>query len=199
MIEKPFSPAADRNKEPILGALKELLTGEDHKVLEVGSGTGQHGAFFSKAFPHLEWVYSDLERNHEGIKAWARQADNANLTGPLVYEAGKDPFPQGGYDLVFTANTLHIMSWKQVKTLIKDLGKNLSPGSRVAIYGPFNYGGAYTSESNERFDRSLKERDGRSGIRAFEDVKKQMESRGFRLLKDYGMPANNRLLAFLKI
>ena len=121
------------------------------------------------------------------------------VEGPIDYEVGVDKFPLKNVDLVYSANTFHIMSWKQVKTLIKEMGKVLISGNRVLVYGPFNYRGEYTSKSNEEFDFMLKQRDPKSGIRNFEEVKKQMDDKGFRLLKDYEMPANNRLLAFIKI
>ncbi|MEX0797946.1 MAG: DUF938 domain-containing protein [Bacteriovoracaceae bacterium] len=199
-MEKPFSPASARNKEPILEKFLELTTVEDRAVLEVGSGTGQHGIYFSQKLPHIKWTFSDVETNHPGIQMWMKEeGDGHNLKGPISYEVGKDEFPEGNYDIVFTANTLHIMSWKLVKTLIKALGNKLEPGARVLIYGPFNYHGNFTSKSNKDFDQMLSSRDPLSGIRSFEDVKKQMEQRGFRLLKDYEMPANNHLLAFIKI
>ncbi|MBC76630.1 MAG: hypothetical protein CME64_11505 [Halobacteriovoraceae bacterium] len=195
----PFSPAADRNKEHILGCLKELVTDEDKAVLEVGSGTGQHGVYFSSKLPGVRWIFSDLMENHSVIRAYIKNSGPSNLEGPLKYEIGVDKFPVKDIDLVFTANTFHIMSWKQVKTFIKELGKCLVPGNRFLVYGPFNYNGEYTSVSNEEFDTMLKQRDPKSGIRNFEEVKKQLDDKGFRLLKDYEMPANNRLLAFMKI
>ncbi|MCO4753047.1 MAG: DUF938 domain-containing protein [Bacteriovoracaceae bacterium] len=198
-MDKPFAPAAQRNAGPIFDCLKELIDSDDRRLLEIGSGTGQHGSYFAKEFKQLTWIFSDLEQNHQAIKAWIEDAGIDNYEGPLKYESGVDAFPARKIDIVYTANTFHIMSWKKVKTLIKAIGKELREGSRVFIYGPFNYNGQFTSESNKEFDQMLRERDPNSGIRGFEEVKKQMEDKGFRLLKDYEMPANNRLLAFLKI
>lgn len=198
-MSAPFSPAADRNKEPILEVLRDVVDADDRRLLEVGSGSGQHGAFFGSQFPNLSWVLSDREENHEGIKLWKREAGLDNLEGPLAYEIGKDPFPAGRFDIVFTANTFHIMSWKHVKTLIKALETRVRPGARFVVYGPFKYHDKETSRSNLEFDQMLRQRDPASGLRHFEDVKSQMEARGFRLLKDNEMPANNRALVFIKV
>lgn len=198
----PFSAAADRNKEPILKVLKELIESDDRALLEIGSGTGQHGIYFSRHFPELNWTLSDVEEHHSGILAALNELpeqERTNITGPLAYQIGKDPLPRGRFDLAYTSNTFHIMSWKLVKTLIKSLGMALRPGARFIVYGPFKYHDKETSPSNIAFDEMLKERDAASGIRYFEDVRKQMESKGFRLLKDYEMPANNRALAFIKM
>lgn len=194
----PFSPAADRNKQPILECLKDLVSNGE-TVMEVGSGTGQHGVFFAKELDGIRWVFTDRSENHSTIRSYIELSNGHMLEGPIDYEVGVDKFPLKKVDLVYSANTFHIMSWKQVKTLIKEMGKVLISGNRVLVYGPFNYRGEYTSKSNEEFDFMLKQRDPKSGIRNFEEVKKQMDDKGFRLLKDYEMPANNRLLAFIKI
>lgn len=193
------SPAAERNKGPILEVLKELIEGDDRAVLEVGSGTGQHGEFFAGAFPGLDWIYTDRPENLVELSRRQEASGLANLKGPVEYAAGTNPLPAGAFDLLFSANTFHIMGWKEVKTLIKEAGKNLGPGARFVVYGPFRYADRGLEPSNENFDQMLKARDPKSGIRLFEDVKNQAENRGFRLLKDYSMPANNRLLAFIKI
>lgn len=198
-MELAFSEAAQRNSEPIEKILTEIFDSEDSDVLEVGSGTAQHAVYIAKRHPNIYWHCSDQEVYHEGIKARLKEEKLRNVKGPIFYQVGSDSFPSGRFDILFTANTFHIMNWKLVKTLIKSAGLNLNEGARFLVYGPFNYNGEYTSESNEAFDQMLKSRDPSSGIRNFEDVRNQMESKGFRLLKDYEMPANNRLLAFIKI
>lgn len=196
---KPYSAACDRNKEPILEVLREFITSEDKKLLEVGSGTGQHAVFLAPHFKHLEWYTSDVPDNHAGIKEWLGEAKVPNIKGPFTFEVGKDDFPKNEFDIVFTANTFHIMSWKECKTLMKSLGQRLTEGAQVFIYGPFKYQGEYTSQSNAEFDESLKTRNPLSGIRAFEDVVNAMTKNGFSLTKDVEMPANNRILIFMRI
>lgn len=198
-MEKPYSPSSDRNKEPILTVLKEVIQRSDGRLLEIGSGTGQHAVFFAPEFPFLEWYPSDVSKNHLGIKLWLKESFAKNLKDPLKFEIGKDEFPKLKFDVVFTANTFHIMHWKECKTLMKMLGSRLREGARVVIYGPFKYGGEFTSESNALFDQELKSRDPLSGLRNFEDVHNALVKNGFELLEDYDMPANNRCLVFSRL
>ncbi|MEC7275553.1 MAG: DUF938 domain-containing protein [Bdellovibrionota bacterium] len=195
-MNKPFSPACERNKEPILSVLKEYGINEG-RLLEIGSGTGQHAVAFAGHFPKLHWVCSDVKENHAGIKEWLKEAKLSNIHGPETLKVGVDDFPdKRPFDFVFSANTLHIMSWKEDKALFKLLGKRLREPALVFFYGPFNYNGSFTSESNEQFDASLKERNPSSGIRNFEDVESALIKNGFKLIKDHEMPSNNRLLVF---
>lgn len=200
-MENPVNKtsAYERNKNPILNVLKEIF--EDHKlrVLEVGSGSGEHAAFFATYFKNIVWTTTDRLSEHERIKKTLKDAKLPNLRGPLEFEVGKDELPRYTYDVIFTANTFHIMNWKQCKNLMKILGTRLREGSQVIIYGPFNYNNEFTSESNAEFDRKLKEIDPQRGIRSFEDVNNNMLKNGFTLYKDYEMPANNRMLVFTRL
>lgn len=197
-MTKPFSPACERNRIPILKVMKDLITSNDTRLLEVGSGTGQHAVYLAPHFPHMIWVTSDVKENHYGIQLWLEESGAPNIIGPGEYQVGEDNFPNGNFDVVFTANTFHIMPWYLCEELMDQFGKNLNAGAKVIIYGPFNYNGKYTSPSNEEFDLSLRQRDPLMGIRDFEEVARYMEKRAFGLLKDYEMPANNRLLVFEK-
>ncbi|MCH2535140.1 MAG: class I SAM-dependent methyltransferase [Bdellovibrionales bacterium] len=196
---KPFSPACERNKEPILTVLKKVITPKIKSVLEMGSGTGQHAAYFAPHFSHLNWTTSDVLEHHLGIRMWMSDSNVDNIVGPVEYQVGKDDFPKGSFDMVYTANTFHIMPWEKVEVFISQLPSNLKPNAHVLIYGPFNYNGQFTSESNERFDRNLRERASHQGIRNFEDVRDKMSEFNFRIENDYEMPANNRLIHFIKI
>lgn len=193
---KPFSEACERNRIPILKVLKSLLSSQHQRLLEIGSGTGQHAVYFAPHFTHLIWVTSDVKENHPGISSWLEESSAPNIIGPGTFEVGHDPFPNGHFDVVFTANTFHIMSWKNCQTLMEMFGKNLHEGALVIIYGPFNYQGKFTSQSNEDFNQSLKTRSHEMAIRNFEDVVSGMDSNGFSLENDHEMPANNRLLVF---
>jgi len=197
-MKKQATPAIERNKGPILEVLKAYIKG-DGRLLEIGSGTGEHAVYIANYFKEVEWLTSDVKAKHKAIKEWLKDYKLKNVFGPEALMVGRDDFPKGIFKYVFTANTLHIMSWKENKTLFKLLGKRLREGSLVFIYGPFNYEGKFTSPSNEAFDKELKERDEKSGIRSFEDVKSQMEKAGFKLIKDHEMPANNRLLSFKRL
>jgi cyclopropane fatty-acyl-phospholipid synthase-like methyltransferase len=198
-MEKPFSAACDRNKDPILEILKVFVSHEDRRLLEIGSGTGQHAVHMAPHFPFLEWYPTDVSKNLLGMKLWFKDYPKGNIQVPTRLEIGKDEFPKLKFDLIYTANTFHIMHWKECKTLMKMMGHRLREGSRVFVYGPFKYNGEFTSESNAHFDSELRLRDPLSGIRAFEDVLNAMIKNGFELLLDSDMPANNRMLVFKRL
>lgn len=193
MPHKPFSQACENNKDPILQELKILLS-EPTTVWEIGSGTGQHACYFARHLPHVEWQPTDRQENIPGICLWQADAQLANLKPALILDVADAEWPCESIDTLFTANTLHIMSWDEVQILFDRLAVYLNPKARVCIYGPFNYNGAYTSESNARFDQWLKSQNTSSGIKDFKDIMLLATSRGFSLLNDIAMPANNRLL-----
>jgi len=196
-IPKPHAPACDRNREPILGVLRRRFAGCRH-VLEIGSGTGQHAVHFAAAMPWLSWQASDVADNLPGIRAWLDEADLPNTPPPLVLDVLQWPWPATAADAVFTANTLHIMGMDGVEAFFRGVGRVLAGATdgMVVAYGPFNYGGTWTSDSNRDFDAWLKARDPRSGIRDFEVVDALARDAGLRLVDDVAMPANNRCLVW---
>jgi cyclopropane fatty-acyl-phospholipid synthase-like methyltransferase len=198
-MDRPHSHSCDRNQNDILKILKQIITHDPGRLLEIGSGTGQHAIHMAPNFPDLEWVTSDVERNHEGIKMWLKDYKIPNIHGPVSYEVGVDKIPYQKFDYIYCANAIHIMSWKKVKTMIKQISPSIHEGAQVIFYGPFNYDNEYTCESNEKFDGYLKGRDEKSGIRNFEDVKATMEKYEMDFTKEYDMPSNNKILLFTKI
>lgn len=190
---KAFSQACENNKEPILAVLRPLFSDRE-SVLEIGSGTGQHAAYFAAQMPQIVWQTSDVSHNHASIEAWIDGIDNARA--PLALDVDRDPWPKQNYAAAFSANTAHIMHWPTVTNMFKGIGRTLEPGGVFALYGPFNYDGAYTSASNERFDRSLRASDPRKGIRDFEALAHLAASAGMSLVADHAMPANNRILVW---
>lgn len=195
--EKPYALSCDKNSEPILEALKTTL-GPQTSLLEVGAGTAQHAIHMAPNFLNLTWTLSDLEDRHPGMSLWLKDFPRVNIRGPIEYEIGNTEFPAGEFDCVFTANTLHIMSWEKCLLLFDDMSRHLPSGALFMVYGAFNYNGDFTSESNRKFETWLKERDPQSGIRDFERVKSELESRDWTFVKDLEMPANNRFLVFKK-
>ncbi len=206
MTAKPHAASCDRNREPILAVLRRHL-GEARNVLEIGSGSGQHAVYFAATMPWLRWQASDHRDHLPGIGLWLDEAALANTPAALelqaVAGAGLQPAPAlpvaagvAGFDAVFTANTLHIMGWEQVQALFAGLPALMAPGARFIAYGPFNYGGGFSSDSNRVFDGWLKARDPRSGIRDFEAVDALARAHGLQLLEDAAMPANNRTLVW---
>ena len=191
-IEKPFAPSCERNQGPILEVLQRHLDGTRH-VLEVGSGTGQHAVHFAAAMPNVSWQASDRADYLPGIALWLDEAALANT--PATIELDVDGrWPDTKFDTVFTANSLHIMGWPQVEAFFAGVGAVLEPGGLLVVYGPFNYGGEFTSESNRAFEQWLKDRDPVSGIRDFEAVDALARGIGLVLVEDNAMPANNRCI-----
>lgn len=194
-MHKPYAESCDQNREPILTVIAPLLA-EARAVLEIGSGTGQHAVYFAAHLPQLVWHTSDLEANHAGIRMWLEEAGLDNLRPPLALDVGRGPWPSLEVDTVFTANTFHIMAFEQVAAMIAGVGALLPAGGRFIAYGPFNYGGRYTSQSNACFDAWLRRRDAAGGIRDFEAVDALAREAGLGLERDYAMPANNRILCW---
>lgn len=200
MSQQRWSEACERNREPILAVLRRHLH-DRTRVLEIGSGTGQHAAYFAAQLPHLHWQASDHPDYLPGIAERLAQAALPNAPAPWPLQAvlsphpGLAPLPEAplGFDAVFSANTLHIMSWAHVQALFAGLPAVMADNALLCIYGPFNYDGAFSSDSNRQFDAWLKARDPDSGIRDAEAVDALAAARGLRLVEDVAMPANNRV------
>jgi cyclopropane fatty-acyl-phospholipid synthase-like methyltransferase len=198
-MQKPYSAACDANRDVILAVLKHNIFKSDRRLLEIGSGTGQHAVYFAPFFPQLIWFPTDLAINIPGMNLWFTEAKIQNIHKPQKLNVSKDDFPKLKFDVVFTANTFHIMHWKDCKTFMNTLGNRLREDARAIFYGPFKYKGEFTSASNAEFDSLLKAKDPLSGIRAFEDVNNNMLKNGFELVHDYEMPANNRTLVYKRL
>lgn len=197
-MQKPFSQACENNKAPILSVLEQAFA-EAESVLEIGSGTGQHAVWFAGHLPHLLWQPSDQEVNLAGMQLWFDEAALANLLPPVALDVTQPHWPVRQTDAIFTANTLHIMAWDAVQAFFARVPEVLAPGGKLCVYGPFNYNGAYTSESNAHFDQWLAEQCPVSAIRDFEHVNRLAEEAGLSLIADHAMPANNRLLEWQAI
>ena len=192
MIKKPFSESCEQNKAVIYEAIKPYLVGSE-EVLEIGSGTGQHAIHFASMEPGLVWQTSDLAENLPAIKAWINDSRLPNLNEPIELDVSSR-WLNRTYDLIFSANTFHIMGQTTVEQCISRSTGCLKENGYLIIYGPFNYHGSYTSASNEQFDSWLKSRDPHSGIKDFEWLNSIALQAGLRLISDITMPANNRTL-----
>lgn len=193
----PSSEACERNKGPILEVLRVAFAGR-MQVLEIGSGTGQHAVHFAAQLAHLTWHPTEQLIYLPDLAARVKQEGSRNLRPPTVLDVKQSIWPLRAVDAIFTANTLHIMSWPEVTAMFHAIGTVLLPDGVLCIYGPFRYDGSYTSPSNQDFDRMLRERDAQSGLRDFQDVAALAAQQGLRLHADHDMPSNNRLLEFIK-
>lgn len=197
---KPYSESSEQNRVPIFSVIQPYLE-KCHTVLEVGSGTGQHAVYFASQLPDLTWSTSELPEHHAGIQMWLDEAGLSNVQDPVALDVCNvehwQKLPQ--YDAIFTANTLHIMSADHVRCLFEHVAKHLQKEGGLMIYGPFNYHGQYTSESNARFDEWLKSRDPVSGIRDVDWLQALAELNGLVLVNDVAMPANNRVLIWRQL
>lgn len=206
LAQLPFSQACENNKAPILAVLTQAFSLNQH-VLEIGSGTAQHAVYFAANLPHLIWQTSDQAEYIGGISARCMHEGKllnavTNLRLPLTLDVTV-PWPvedlTPDIDGAFTANTLHIMSKNMVEAFFSGLGLYLPQLKTLCIYGPFNYQGEFSSDSNRQFDAFLKQRDPVSGIRDIEWICELASEQGLSLEQDNGMPANNRLLHFEKL
>ncbi|HZO23925.1 MAG TPA: DUF938 domain-containing protein [Steroidobacteraceae bacterium] len=195
--QQTLSEACERNKHPILRVLTASFA-STRSVLEVGSGTGQHALHFSAHLPHLTWQPSEVGENLAGLRARIAQQGPANLREPIELDVRARPWRVAPVDGLFSANTLHIMSWSSVQEFFRGLDTALVEPAVVCIYGPFRYAGRHTSTSNAAFDDFLRARDPHSGIRDFEAVQRLASAAGLVLLADHAMPANNRTLVWGK-
>jgi len=195
IVHKPFSQACENNKAPILAVLQDVFR-NPVTVWEIGSGTGQHACHFARQMPKLQWQATDRAENIAGIRTWMDEAALPNLKSPLILDINDETWPCQSIEALFTANTLHIMSSREVEVLFDRLSTYLADDALVCIYGPFNYEGQYTSDSNARFDEWLKQRSSNSCIKHFENIVALAERIGLILQADHAMPANNRLLVF---
>ena len=194
---KQYSQACEENREPILAIIREAFANA-HSILEIGSGTGQHAVYFARQLQHLTWQPTDLEENHTSIQAWRKESGLENVLPPIELDVTACTWPMGAYDGLFSANTTHIMSLEAVQGMFSGIGKLLQTGAHCGLYGPFNYGGTFTSDSNKRFDSWLKDRDPASGIRDFEVIAELAAANGLVFRDDHEMPVNNRLLVWQK-
>jgi SAM-dependent methyltransferase len=194
---KQSSPSCERNKEPILAVLREILS-VPGLVLEIGSGSGQHAVHFARGLPHVEWQPTDVADNLPSISAWRDEAGLTNLREPLALDLFSDRWPVAAVQAVVCINTIHIVSWTAVERLFAGVGRLLKPGGTMYVYGPYRYADQLLEPSNEEFDRWLKARDSVSGVRLFEDVNRLAGNNGLMLAGDRAMPANNRSIWWIK-
>ena len=190
----PFSAACERNKTPILEALREVLPGQG-TVLEIGSGTGQHVVHFANGLPRLHWQPSDRREYLPTLKRRLQLEGGDNICPPILLDV-LEQWPERGFAAIYSANTAHIMAWPAVCAMFAGVSRHLQPGGVFCLYGPFNEQGRFTAPSNAAFDAQLRKEDPVMGIRSVEDLESLAGGLQLQLTARFEMPANNQLLVF---
>jgi hypothetical protein len=192
----PFSAAADRNKQPILDALRQLLP-PSASVLEISAGAGQHAQHFASACPGWRWQPTDADPSMPPVID-TRCRGLANVRPALHLDVQRQPWPLGPerHGAVYCANLLHIAPWSTCAALMTGAARCVAADGFVLIYGPFRVDGVATAPSNEAFDADLKARDPRWGLRALAAVEREAAAQGLALQETLALPANNLLLVF---
>jgi hypothetical protein len=194
--QRRSAPAALRNREPIADVLKEWLPASG-LVLEIASGSGEHGVYFAARFPALEWQPSDVHPDAlSSIAAWRDESGLPNLKAPLALDAASSDWPIDRADAVLSINMVHISPWESALGLLDGAARLLGPGAPLILYGPWLKDDVSTAPSNLAFDADLKRRDSRWGLRRVEDFAAAAAAREFRLETTRAMPANNMMLLF---
>ena len=198
-MDKYHAESTIRNRNPILGILKKEIEGSK-KLLEIGSGTGQHAVYFSKKLPQILWQTSDRSMNHESINYWIKRYNLKNLLLPLDIEIGvNEKNINDIFDCVFSSNTSHIMSLENVKRLFALVGKVLNKNGKFFLYGPFKINLEFTTKSNEDFHEKLKAENKLMGLRDIEELDKYAIENNMQNHAFYEMPANNYLSIWKKL
>ncbi len=191
---RQHSPAAERNREPILAELLRLLPPAG-QMLEIAAGTGQHAAHFSAALPGWRWQPSDGDpRALASIAAWC--SGLGNVQPPLhldVMQASWSGVP-ASLDAIFCANMLHISPWPTTAALLQGAARHLAADGVLIIYGPWIEHDVPTAPSNLAFDADLRSRNPSWGLRELPQMLGQAATAGLRLRERVAMPANNLLL-----
>lgn len=197
MTERPYSEYAARNAAAILEILEREFR-DSQRVLEIGSGTGQHAVSFAAALDHLHWQTSDLDENHAGINAWIESSQLDNVRAPVSMDVRTATLDEGSYDAVYSSNTAHIMGIDGVESMFSLVGATLRAGGIFCLYGPFRCGGQFNSQSNAEFDSNLRGRDPVMGIRDLETLDRFAGAFGLRRQRLYAVPSNNYVVVWRK-
>lgn len=193
----PFSDACERNKGPIWEVLEQHLPNRGF-VLEIGSGTGQHVVYFAGKSKTVKWQPSDVAENLPGLEARIAAEGSDNIKPPIELDVNHDlsAWPERVLSAAYSANTAHIMDWSSVRAMFEGVGKKLKERGVFCLYGPFNEGGQYTSDSNRAFDLQLKSQDPEMGLRDVQSLEALAGKCNMHIVDQIRMPANNQTLVF---
>jgi len=197
-MTRDFAPACERNKDPILSVLREVLPAEG-LVLEIGSGTGQHAEYFSRSLPHIQWQPTDVPTRLDSIAAYREESSLPNFLAPLGLDLASGEWPVARAQAIVCINTIHIVAWPLVVKLFAGTARVLDNGGVFFAYGPYRYPHRPLEPSNEQFDAWLRARDPVSGVRDFDAVNALARGQELMLEGDRPMPANNRSIWWRKM
>lgn len=197
MPERPFADYAARNAAPILEVLRREFS-DRSRVLEIGSGTGQHAVTFAAELDRLRWQTSDVDENHPGINAWVTGSGLGNVDLPLSLDVRVASVEHAAYDAAFSSNTAHIMGIDAVEKMFAIVADGLGDGGVFCLYGPFRVSGRFNTASNEAFDAALRQRDAAMGVRDLEVLDEFASAEGLRRTRLYAMPSNNYIAVWRK-
>ena len=195
-MKLPTSVSCQKNRDPIVKELARIFK-KTSKVLEIGSGTGQHAVWFAPRLPWLDWQPSDLENHQDDINKWLRSYPAPNLRKPIVLDVGS-VWPKTCYDAIFSANTSHILSWENVEYMITGAASMLPKNGIFCLYGPFKIRDMDMAPGNAAFDKKLKVSSPKRGLRHVEMIDKIATSSGLQMTENVSMPENNRILSWIK-
>ena len=205
MDNRLFFPAAKRNKTFIGDVLSRIIQ-KNGSILEIGSGSGEHGVAFQKRFPETIWQTSDPDLRHrQSISSWILYEKlNMKMPQPLAIDVEITPWEISSdlalsLQVIVSINLIHISSWNCTRSLFKESGKLLSNGKYLMLYGPFKIDNEHISQSNYLFDKSLKMQNKNWGVRNLDEVNKEAYNNGFAQKELICMPANNLSIIYKKV
>jgi SAM-dependent methyltransferase len=191
-----YSPSTARNRDPILGVLKEALPASG-LVLEIASGTGEHAVHFAAHLPELEWQPSDTDPDAlSSIAAWRAATALPNLRAAVTLDVAMEPWPIARAAAIVCINMIHISPWRATEALMRGAARALPGGGVLFLYGPYRRDGQHTAPSNDAFDRDLRRRNPEWGVRDLEAVVALAGANGLRMSRSVAMPANNFSIVF---
>jgi cyclopropane fatty-acyl-phospholipid synthase-like methyltransferase len=197
MSEKPYAPSCDENRDVILAVLRPRLQGV-RRLLEIGSGTGQHAVYFAPALPHIIWQTSELEQHLPGLQWWLADHPAANLLPPIILDVATDRWPAAEFDAVFSANTVHMMDATMADAMLSGVARLLPPEGRFLLYGPFKKDGNFNGPNDREFDLRLRRHDPAIGLKDIAGLDRIAAANGLTMVEEIAMPANNFVLIWDK-
>jgi hypothetical protein len=195
--------AGGRNREPILGVLKDKLPKDPDRVLEMASGSGMHINFFAPHFEHLHFHPTDRDTEvFDNIKKLAGEQGNNNIADPVHLDLTDpntwfNPGPEKSFAAIFCINIFQVAPISIADGMMNCASKLLKDDGFLLIYGPFQHEGKFSTDSNKEFHDTLSSIGvSEWGLKDVADLKKAANDHGMELKEIIDMPSNNFSLIF---